>query len=108
MVELVDSLDLTTNVELLDFLVQGLDGGVIGVTAEDELSLLGSRSGAKDTTSAQTHKRKLRAAQWVRKSSRHHTSSIESGVVKLTTREKKINKSKSSSESTTKMIVSQE
>lgn len=57
MVELVDSLDLTTNVELLDFLVQGLDGGVIGVAAEDELSLLGSRSGAKETTSAQTHKK---------------------------------------------------
>lgn len=47
MVELVDSLDLTTNVELLDGLVQVVDGRVLGVTTEDKLSLLGPKSGGK-------------------------------------------------------------
>lgn len=40
-VELVDSLDLATNVQLLDRLVQVNDSGVLGVTTEDELALLG-------------------------------------------------------------------
>lgn len=52
MVELVDSLDLTTNVELLDGLVQVLDGRVLGVTTEDKLSLLRPKSGGRETTSA--------------------------------------------------------
>lgn len=45
MVQLVDGLDLSTNVELLDGLVQVLDGRVLNVTTEDELSLLGPKSG---------------------------------------------------------------
>ena len=40
-VQLVDSLDLTTDVELLDSVVQVYDGGVLGVTAENFLGLLG-------------------------------------------------------------------
>ena len=44
-VQLVDGLDLSTNVELLDGLVQVLDGRVLNVTTEDELSLLGPKSG---------------------------------------------------------------
>jgi hypothetical protein len=39
-VELVDSLDLTTDIEVLNLGVQVLDGRVLGVTAEDQLSLL--------------------------------------------------------------------
>jgi hypothetical protein len=39
-VQLVNSLDLSTDVEVLDGLVQELDGRVLGVTAEDELALL--------------------------------------------------------------------
>lgn len=45
MVQLVDSLDLSTNVELLDGLVQVDNGRVLNVTTEDELSLLGPKSG---------------------------------------------------------------
>jgi hypothetical protein len=44
-VQLVDSLDLSTNVELLNGLVQVLDGRVLGVTSEDELSLSGPNQG---------------------------------------------------------------
>ena len=40
-VQLVDSLDLPTDVELLDGVVQVHDGGVLGVTAENFLGLLG-------------------------------------------------------------------
>lgn len=40
MVQLVDSLNLSTNVEVLDGLAQELDGRVLGVTAEDKLALL--------------------------------------------------------------------
>lgn len=43
MVQLVDSFNLTTNVELLSGLVQVLDGGVLRVTTEDELALLGPK-----------------------------------------------------------------
>lgn len=43
MVELVNSINLTTNVELLSGLVQVLDGRVLGVTTEDELALLGPK-----------------------------------------------------------------
>lgn len=43
MVELVDSLNLTTNVELLDGLVQVLDSRVLGIATKDKLSLLGPR-----------------------------------------------------------------
>lgn len=39
MVQLVDSLDLSTNVELLDGVVQIHDSRVLWVTAEDKLSL---------------------------------------------------------------------
>lgn len=45
MVQLVDSLDLATNVEFLDGLVQVLDGRVLWVTAKDKLSLSGPKSG---------------------------------------------------------------
>lgn len=40
-VELVDGLDLSTNVELLGLVVEELDGGMVFVTTEDELGLLG-------------------------------------------------------------------
>lgn len=40
MVQLVDGLDLATDVELLDGLVQVDDGRVLGVTAKDQLTLL--------------------------------------------------------------------
>ena len=39
-VKLVDCLELSTDVVLLDLGVQVLDGGVLWVTAEDELGLL--------------------------------------------------------------------
>jgi hypothetical protein len=44
-VQLVNSLDLATNVEFLDGLVQVLDGRVLWVTAKDKLSLSGPKSG---------------------------------------------------------------
>lgn len=44
-VELVNSLDLSTNVEFLDGLVQVDDGRVLWVTTEDELTLFGPKSG---------------------------------------------------------------
>ena len=47
MVELVDSLDLSTNVELLDLGVQVLDGRVLLVSAKDQLGFLLPKSGAK-------------------------------------------------------------
>lgn len=50
MVQLVDSFNLSTNVEVLDSLVQVLDGRVLGVTAEDQLGLLGSRTTRVSTT----------------------------------------------------------
>lgn len=40
-VELVDGLDLSTDVEFLDGVVQVFDSGVLLVTAEDKLCLLG-------------------------------------------------------------------
>ena len=40
MVELVDSIDLSTNVELLDSVVQVLNGGVLLITTENILSFL--------------------------------------------------------------------
>lgn len=42
-VQLVDSVNLTTNVVILSGLVQVLDGGVLRVTTEDELALLGPK-----------------------------------------------------------------
>jgi hypothetical protein len=39
-VKLVDCLELSTDVELLNLGVQVLDGGVLWVTAEDKLGLL--------------------------------------------------------------------
>lgn len=57
MVELVDSLDLTTNVELLGGLVQVLDGRVLGVTTEDELTLLSPKSGEKYHVSTDPQKK---------------------------------------------------
>lgn len=71
MVELVDSLDLTTNVELLDGLVQVLDGRVLRVTTEDKLSLLGPKSGARNHVSTDPQKKlePPQIVQCVRKSS---------------------------------------
>lgn len=48
MVQLVDSLNLSTNVELLDGLVQVLDSRVLGITTEDKLGLLGPRYRGKN------------------------------------------------------------
>lgn len=45
MVELVDSLNLSTNVELLDGVVQVHDSRVLWVTAEDELSFSSPKLG---------------------------------------------------------------
>lgn len=58
-VQLVDSLDLATNVELLGGLVQELDGRVLGVTTEDELTLLGPESGGNAHVSPDPQKKKL-------------------------------------------------
>jgi hypothetical protein len=44
-VQLVNSLDLATNVEFLNGLVQVLNGRVLWVTAKDKLSLSGPKSG---------------------------------------------------------------
>lgn len=47
MVELVNSLDLSTNVELLDSVVQVLDGRVFRVSAKDQLGFLLPKLGVK-------------------------------------------------------------
>ena len=47
MVELVDSLELATNVEFLDLGVQVLDGRVLLISAKDQLGFLRPRSGVK-------------------------------------------------------------
>lgn len=51
-VQLVDSLDLATNVQLLDSLVEVNDSRVLGVTAKDEFTLLLPRIRGKTNTSA--------------------------------------------------------
>lgn len=40
MVQLADSIDLSTNIEFLDLVVQILDGGVFYVASKDEFRLL--------------------------------------------------------------------
>lgn len=52
MVELVDSLDLSTNVELLDSVVQVLNGRVFRVSAKDQLGFLLPKLGVKSTSLA--------------------------------------------------------
>jgi hypothetical protein len=54
-VQLVNSLDLATNVQLLNSLVQVDDSGVLLVTTEDKLTLLLPKSGGKEYVSVQTH-----------------------------------------------------
>lgn len=54
MVELVDGLDLATNVELLDGVVQVHDSRVLWVTAEDELSLSSPKSGENHVSEPHT------------------------------------------------------
>jgi hypothetical protein len=53
-VQLVDSLDLATNIELLNSLVQVYDGRVLGVTTEDKLSLFGPKFRDKPTSASPT------------------------------------------------------
>jgi hypothetical protein len=60
-VQLVDSLNLTTNVELGDGLVQELDGRVFRVTAEDELAFLLPKIRGKKSASARPTKSNTRA-----------------------------------------------
>lgn len=52
MVQLVDGLNLATNVQLLDSLVQVDDSRVLGVTAEDKLTLLLPKNQGEKNTSA--------------------------------------------------------
>jgi len=79
-VQLVHSLDLATNVELVDRLVQELDGRVLGVTAEDELALLLPRLEGKGLRQ-QISTKKLEPRPSVQRE-RHHNDPGVKGAVK--------------------------
>lgn len=59
MVQLVDSFNLATDIELLGGLVQVLDGRVLGVTTENQLTLLSPEIGEKKEDVSQTEARNI-------------------------------------------------
>lgn len=56
MVELVDGLNLTTDIEVLNIVVEVLDGGVVLITAKDQLGFLGPKTRGQFYPRQQTHK----------------------------------------------------